>query len=194
VERAITDRAATVRERVFPGYRRPLPDGRGSEGGFSHTFLGHSRADRRPERAHDAVVPRVLAPRVVVTRVVVTRVVAPRVLVPRRSGGFWPPSLARRGWGRFALDRRTPLNPPSERGEALRTDGTAARRVARPSEARLSEARPWSRGERDPVLAERTGRPPTLSAWAGHSSHAVRDPAVDPITPGYRVPTRWRQR
>ena len=34
----LTDRAATVRERVFPGFRRPLPDGRGTERRFSNTF------------------------------------------------------------------------------------------------------------------------------------------------------------
>ena len=35
----------------------------------------------------------------------------------KRSFDFLPPSFSRRGWGRFFGDRRTPLNPPSERGE-----------------------------------------------------------------------------
>ena len=36
---------------------------------------------------------------------------------PRRSFDFLLPSFSRRGWGRFFGDRRTPLNPPSERGK-----------------------------------------------------------------------------
>ncbi len=43
----------------------------------------------------------------------------PRQLVPfpKRSFDVLPPSLTRRGWGRFLGDRRTPLNPPLARGE-----------------------------------------------------------------------------
>jgi len=49
-----------VRERVFPGFRRPLPDGRGSERGFSHAFLAVSHEHGRSPSAHRfyAIAPR----------------------------------------------------------------------------------------------------------------------------------------